>query len=228
MKTISIKLLLVLLIFNLTSCKKENSTPSFTDYQFSDQPQTVNCPNADNKLLNEAVYAFENDIVNYYDAKNKTVIRGYNGFLRQAISSKKVAIEEFVSEHSVNIAKALKDSGIFNNKGLDYNLDIIKCIAENMNTGDLKTTFNALLTTNSMSKTLYGPALGGKASDISKDKYLGLYVALEYYYAEINKTDFSKVDFKNRETKTVEPVNRIRTTPTSTNNGKVDFNKRPR
>ena len=226
MKTISIKLLLALLIFNLTSCKKENSTSTFSDYQFADQPQTVNCSNADNKLLNEAIYAFENDIINFYDAKQKTAIRGYNGFIRKATSNQKPDLKAFVSEHSVNIGKALSKTGIFDIDGLDYNHNIIKCIDANMSAEGLKTTFNALLSTNSMRKTLFEPALSGKASSMEKDKYLGLYVALEYFYTEINKTDFSQIDFKKRDAELAEKAKPI--IPATPSNSKVDFNKRPR
>ena len=228
MKTISIKLLLVLLIFNLTSCKKENSVSTISEYQYADQAQTINCTSADNKLLNEAIYAFENDIVNLYGAQQKNLIRGYNGFFRSITSNKKVALEEFVSEHSVNIGKALSSAGIFKVGGLDYNHDLIACIGENMADGNLKTTFNALLSTNSMSKNLYQPALEGKASNMGKDKYLGLYIALEYFYSEVNKTDFSQVDFEKRDAALIEKAKPVApVTPMAPNNSKVDFNRRP-
>ncbi|MDB9960747.1 hypothetical protein OAD62_01490 [Oceanihabitans sp.] len=232
MKTFSTKIFLLLLIFNLISCKKENSTSSISEYKYAEQPQTINCANADSKLLNEALYTFENDITSFYDAKQKNAIRAYNGFIRQAASNKKPAFEEFASEHSVNIAKVLKETGVFNNDGLNYNHEIIKCIGENMSAAGLETTFNALISTNSMSKELYKPALSGKASSMDKDKYLGLYVALEYFYAEVSKIDFSQIDFEKRDTelsqkaKTVNPVSKIQSK--SATNPNVDFNKRPR
>lgn len=232
MKTFSIKLLLLLLIFNLTNCKKENSTPSLSEYKYADQTQTIDCSNEDSKLLNEALYTFENDIASFYDPKQKNVIRGYNAFTRLAVSKKKPAFEEFTSEHSVNVAKALNETGVFNKDGLNYDHKIIKCIGENMSSTGLKTTFNALLSTNSMSKSLYEPALAGKASSMGKDKYLGLYVALEYFYSEVNKIDFSQIDFEKRDAdlaqkaKTVNPVKKIQTK--SATNPNVDFNKRPR
>jgi hypothetical protein len=232
MKTISIKLFLILLIFNLVSCKNENSTPTFSEFKYADQPQIINCANTESKLFNEALYTFENDIANFYDAKQKNAIRSYNEFMRKSASNSKPPFEEIVSEHSVNIAKALYETGIFNDDGLNYNHEIIKCIGENMSADGLKTTFNALISTNSMSKALYQPALAGKASNMVKDKYLGLYLALEYFYSEVNKIDFSQIDFKKRDTereqkaKTVNPVNTIQSK--SATNPNVDFNKRPR
>jgi len=232
MKTFSIKLLLLLLIFNLTSCKKENSTSSLSEYKYADLTQTINCSTLDSKLLNEALYTFENDIANFYDNKQKNVIRAYNVFIRKAASKNKPVLQEFVSEHSVNVAKALNETGIFYNNGLNYNHDIIKCIGENMSASGLETTFNALISTNSMGKELFQPALTGKASSMGKDKYLGLYVALEYFYSEVNKIDFSQMDFEKRDaelakkTKTTNPVKKIQSK--SATNPNVDFNKRPR
>ncbi|MFD2824290.1 hypothetical protein ACFS5M_11465 [Lacinutrix iliipiscaria] len=232
MKTISIKLLLVLLIFNLTSCKNENSSSSLSEYKYSDQPQTINCPDADNKLLNEALYAFEDDIINFYDVQQKNAIRAYSSFLRD-VGTNRMSYDKFVSEHSVNLATILKQTNVFNNDGLNYNHDIIKCIAKNMNEDDLKITFNALLSTNSMSKSLYKPALNGGASKIAKDKHLSLYIALEYFYAELIKSDFSKIDFKKRDeekakqAKEIEAKKANQVRPLQPKNTKVDFNKRP-
>ena len=235
MKTISTKLILLLLIFNLISCKKENNTSSISEYQYADQPQTINCSNSDSKLLNEALYTFKNDIANYYDSQQKNMVRAYNAFTRAAVSNKKPAYEEFVSEHSVNVAKALNDTGIFNIEGLNYDHDIIKCIGKNMSAGGIETTFKALLSKNSMRVSLFEPALGGKASSMEKDSYLGLYVALEYFYSKINKIDFSQVDFKKRDeenatrAKQAEEIKKAnQVNPIQPKNSKVDFNKRPR
>ena len=53
-----------------------------------------------------------------------------------------------------------------------------------------------------------------------------MYVALEYFYADILQTDFTKVDFNRPE-----PTKQETTKPNfkeNANNAKVDFNKRPR
>jgi len=219
MKKISIKLLVVILTFNFLSCKKEQ--PSFTDYQFAEKTPVITCPDTDNKLLNEALYSFEKDIVAHFDKKQLNENRAYNFFAKQAIT-RKTDVTKYASKHSVDLATALKDAGFIAEKGVNYSNPLIPCIAENMNKDDIKTTFKALVSTNSLKKELFKPALQTKIHRIQADNYLSMYVALEYFYAEILKTDFTNVDFNRTETaKTQTKIN-------VENNKKVDFNKRPR
>lgn len=218
MKTSSIKLLLVILICNVSSCKNEKS--SFTDYQFADKTAVITCADTDSKLLNEALYSFEKDMIPFYDLQQQNANRAYNTFTKQA-TSKKIDLTKFVSKHSVALASALKEAGFIGENGVNYNNPVITCIAENMQKEDIKTTFNALVSTNSMRRELFNPALQSKTHKVHADKYLSMYVALEYFYADILKTDFTNVDF-NRQTAT-KPEAILKS-----DNGKVDFNKRPR
>ena len=221
MKTISIKLLLVILIFNFSSCKNESA--SFTDYKFADQTQVITCTNVDSKILNEALYSFEKDIIPFYDKQKQNANRAYNMFTKQA-TNRKIDVTKFASKHSVELANALKSSGFIGENGVNYNNPLIKCIAENMQKGDIKTTFKALVSVNSMSKSLFNPALQTKTHRVHADKYLSMYVALEYFYAEILKTDFTKVDFNRPDVIINEELKK----QVQEKNSKVDFNKRPR
>ncbi|MDO6598135.1 hypothetical protein Q4512_14520 [Oceanihabitans sp. 2_MG-2023] len=222
MKNISIKLLLLTIIINFSSCKKQKS--SFADYQFNNEVQVINCGDLDNELLNEALYSFEKDFVPFYDLLQQNPIRAYNTFTKQA-TGKKIDPTLFASKHSVALANALKESGFITGKGVNYNNPLIKCIAENMKKEGIKTTFNALVATNSFSKQLFNPALQTKTHKVNGDKYLSLYVALEYFYVEILKTDFTNVDF-NRPKATKQENTKPIFNPNA-NNSKVDFNKRP-
>jgi len=222
MKTNIIKLLLVVLFFNFSSCK--NGGSSFSDYQFADKTAVINCAGSDSKLLNEALYSFENDIAAFYDRQQNSADRAYNIFTKQATNSK-ASYDKFVSKHSVDLANALKEAGYINEKGVNYSNDLINCIAENMSTEGFKTTFNALVTTNSMSRNLINPALQSISPKVAKDKYLGMYVALEYFYAELLKIDFSEVDFDRPEE--ANQNQQLKNQVQQKNNGKVDFNKRP-
>ncbi|WP_452228808.1 MULTISPECIES: hypothetical protein [unclassified Lacinutrix] len=222
MRNSSIKLLIVILIFNFSSCKKESS--SFSDYQFAEETPVINCENTDNKLLNEALYSFEKDMTPFYDLLKQNKTLAYNTFTKRA-TNKKIDPTLFASKHSVAIANALKEAGFISEKGVNYKNSLMHCIGENMKKEDIKTTFNALLTTNSLSKKLFNPALQSKTHKVHVDKYLSIYVALEYFYVEILKADFTNVDF-----------NRLKATKRDTakpniiqnsNNSKVDFNKRP-
>ena len=54
-----------------TSCKKENT---FKEYEFADKPAVLECNNLNSKLYNEALYSFENDILNFYGKDKKSYL----------------------------------------------------------------------------------------------------------------------------------------------------------
>ncbi|MGB1308288.1 MAG: hypothetical protein ACPG6B_05215, partial [Oceanihabitans sp.] len=191
----TIQLLLVAFIFTLTACKNQGT--SFSDYKYADKPEIIKC-NVESKILNEALYAFENDIQNQYDKNLNSINHAYNSFARQINSRRPIPFKEFISKHTITVAKALQETDIFINGKVNYQSEAISCLAENMVDSDIKTTFNALLTTNSMSRDLFGPALQAYSSKVASDKHLGLYMALEYFYAEAVKIDYTDVDFENR------------------------------
>ena len=87
----------------------------------------------------------------------------------------------------------------------------MECISSNLENDALKTTLNALLSTNTMSPKLFGVPLTTKYSSAMNDKYLALYIALDLFYAKMFDVDFSNVNFDR-------PVEEQ----------KVDFNKRPK
>lgn len=200
--------LLVLLLF---SCKKENT---FTDYKFNDKPETIVCDGMDASIYKEALYSFEDDILNFYKKTNPktTLTQAYSQFIRLSIYGR-LKYEDIVSTHTLNVFEALKkekDLWDANNTDsyLNYNSTIIMCISSNMINKPLKTTFDALLSTNSMSPKLFGSALMNRYINALSDKHLATYIALDLFYANLFDIDFSKININN-------PLK------------KVDFNKTP-
>ena len=215
MKTKLFKLFILTLAISLVSCKKEN-TLSESDYKFADKGIVLTCENVNSKLYSEALFAFENDILSFYSrSRPKTsLLQAYSQFIRNT-NLNRVKYEDIVSTHTVKIFEALKnekDLWDANNpkSNLNYNGPLIKCIAINMQNKDLKTTLNALISTNSMSPILFGrPLLSNiNFSTLINDKYLSSYVAFDMFYANLFNKDLSKVNDKKPEQK-------------------VDFNKRP-
>ncbi|WP_452219657.1 hypothetical protein [Lacinutrix salivirga] len=202
------KISLLTLVISLSSCK--NDANKF-DYKFADKPAIVNCENVNSKLLNEAVYAFEEDILNNYTKNNPNLIRAYSVFMTSALGNR-VKYETVVSEHTYKVFKALqKENSLWNLKGansnINYNSPLIDCIANTINNPSIKTTFNALYSTNFLSPTLMGQPLRSKASLIAKDEALKTYIALEFYYAKLYEVDFSNIDFSKKETTPAKPAN---------------------
>ena len=202
MKTPFFKLLVITLTIGLLSCKKENT---FTDYKYADKPATISCEGINSKLYKEALYTFEDDILNYYKkAKpNTSLVQAYSQLIRNAVYGR-IKFEEIISAHTVAVFQALKkedhlwdaNSSISH---LNYNSIVIDCISKNIQDKSLNTTFNALVSTNSMSPKLFGAPLMSKFTRTSNDKYLATYIALDLYYAKLFDVDLSKINFDKKE-----------------------------
>ena len=212
MNTRILNIVFVLLLALNFNCKQESSA-TLAEYKYADQPETISCNPADDKLFKEAVYSFENDIINNYDPNGKNKLRAYRSFVNNAIANR-VQVESMMSKQTKAIFDVLKTkSNLWEGNHLNYTSDLTKCLSNNMQDKDLKTTFNALITTNSMSQQLFGPALRSNTS-YTRDPYLQTFIALDYYYAKMLDVDFTKVDLDANEAK-------------QQANNNIDFNKRP-
>ncbi len=205
-----------LVVATLFSCKKGAEEKTLETYKYSEKGIVVNCDQFDLKLLNEALFSFEDDILKAYGQTNQTatpnLTRAYSQFIRNAMYNR-AKYADIVSPHSAEIFEVLKSKEtLWNlsdpNTKLNYQSSIMTCISDNMLDKSLKTTMNALIETNSMSPKLFGPALQSNYGAAIRDKYLSAYVALEFYYGKLFDVDLSKVSEK------PEP--------------KVDFNKIPK
>ncbi len=211
MKTQFFKLFIIALTFGLISCKKDNT---LSEYKFADKGLVLSCENVNSKLYSEALFAFENDILNYYGKNNPnaSLIQAYGQFIRNSIYGK-LKFEDIVSPHTVKVFEALKNENDLwdaNNikSYLNYNSALVNCISINMQNADLKTTFNSLLKTNSMGPKPFGAPLMSNYRFVAQDKYLATYIAFDLFYAKLFNKDLSKVNSE-------KPAQ------------KVDFNKLP-
>jgi len=190
----------LILIFSLSSCKKETT---FTDFKFSDKPATLACENLNIKLYNEALYSFEDDILNFYQRNDKkSLLSSYSQFIRLSLYNR-ANLKDIVSEHTLKVFEALKNEtelwDLNNPKShLNYNGPLMDCISNNITDLNLKTTLNALLSTNSMSPKLFGAPMATNYSLSLRDKYLASYVAFDLFYARLFDVDFSEKDPKQK------------------------------
>lgn len=205
-------ILTILVTFAFLSCKNESVAVKM-DYNYSDQPSLIDCNISDSLLVKEALYTFESDIAKVYDPQSNNVRRAYSLFIRNA-SNGRVDYKKVVTEHSLEVYNALKNSDLWKDGGLNYKNDFFVCIGENIKDAQLKTTYNSLLSSDYMSNNLFGPALGSKANSVINDKYLATFVALDFYFAHLEgvtpqpklpqaeKADNSPVDFNKTPVKT--------------------------
>jgi len=204
MKTPFFKLLVITLAIGLASCKKENT---FTDYKYADKPTVITCEGINSKLYQEALYTFEDDIFNYYKKNdpNTSLAKSYSQLIRNSLYGK-MKLKEIISAHTIKVFEALKKEDNLwdtnNSKShLNYNSIVVDCISENILDKALNSTFNALVSTNSMSPKLFGTPLMSKYLKSSNDKYLATYIALDLFYAKLFDINFSEVNLEKPEQK---------------------------
>ncbi|WP_189360161.1 hypothetical protein [Algibacter mikhailovii] len=190
-------LIAVLLVFTFFNCKQQNT---FSDYKFADKPQAISCEGLNSKLYNEALYSFEDDILNYYQQQKSTstLVQAYSQFLRGS-NYGRLKLEDFVSKHTLDVFEALKEEADLwdaNNteSHLNYHGKTIRCISENIKDANLKATLNALISTNSMSPKLFGAPLLTKYRNALNDKYLALYITLDLYYSNLFELNLDLVN----------------------------------
>ena len=196
MKT-NFNLFVVLLVVTLWSCKEE---VKLSEYKFADKPTVINCGGEDEKLYNEALYAFEDDISSFYKNNNNpngNLMLVYSQFLRN-YETNRMNFEELVTPHTLEVFNVLKTKkDVWNPEGteskLNYYGSFFSCIADNVKDQNLKATLDALLTTHSMSPRMFSSPLVTKYSIAASDKYLSAYVAFDLFYAKLFDIDPTKV-----------------------------------
>lgn len=203
-------ILTTLVVIAFFSCNKQKSAS--INFEHADKPTVVNCSKTDTLLFKEALYTFEEDIKDFFDPQNKNLRRAYATFVRNAVNNR-VDYGTVVKPHTLEVFEALKaDTNLWNGQEFNFNHPIFKCIGEKINDVGLKTTYNALLTTNSMRPDLIGPPIVSKYGQAESDRYLATFIALEYYYGRLHnvqaapqaedKADTTPVDFNKVPAKT--------------------------
>ncbi|MEY8848396.1 hypothetical protein AB9K26_06255 [Psychroserpens sp. XS_ASV72] len=191
-----IRVFLILLSITLVNCKNEQTE---LDYKFSEKETFLKCDIENKKLFEEALYNFEDVITKGYPSSNDNLMYSYRQFTKESTRNM-VSFHKIATPHSIDVFEALKNvDGLWyvndaNEYSLNYKHKIFDCIANNIVDNDLKTTFSALLNTNSMSYRMLKDLLLTYSNRMNSDKHLAMYVALELYYAKLNNVDPTKED----------------------------------
>ncbi|HLV39323.1 hypothetical protein [Xanthomarina sp.] len=190
-----LKLTFFVVSLTLFNCKNESAT--FNNYKYADQENILVCDNLDTKLYFEALLSFEDDMTDKYDPTNKNLRRGYSFFTREALAGK-ADYQEIVSPHTMEVFKALKnDTDLWNKDNtINYNSKLLTCIGNNFRNNDLKTTFHALVSTNSMRSEIFGVPLIKFVKNAHEDRYMAAFVAFDLFYANLFDVDPTKVTEK--------------------------------
>jgi len=186
---------LLLLIMIVTNCKDESKI-SLSEFKYADKNFEVKCDGISEELLKEALFSFEEDISNHFSKNGqKNLVKAYSSVINLGMYGRG-KYGDIVSDHTKAIFEELKkDESLWNTKGkiksLNYNHELVKCLANNIKDKDINTSFNALLSTNSMRLELLSRELRTRSARTSKDQHLATYIALDYLYAKLFDVDFS-------------------------------------
>lgn len=195
MKHTTIKVFVIALGISLFGCKTE--TKPTLDYKFAQDGSSINCPNTNTKLFEEAVLSFEEDIKKYFNQSTNNLPKAYSSFLAN-VNNRRMDYQAAVSPHSMEVFEALKaEAGLFNeDHSVNYQAPIFECVSNNFSDKDFQTTFKALVATNSMRAPLIAAPLRTKIRRAPKDRYLATFVALDWYYSKLFDVDPTQVTEK--------------------------------
>ena len=162
-------------------------------YKYDDKPVQIDCPGANTKLLNEALYSFFDDITVYYRSKSNDPsqlgMSTYEAYANYAYSG---AIGEsdyssIISEHTKKVMNELKkETQLWDKKpamsNLNYNSEFVGCLIENIKNKDMKISIQSLHTANSLTPKLMAERFRMQIKDALDDPNYGMYIALDTYY----------------------------------------------
>lgn len=194
-----LKITFIVLCISFYACKNETQA-TFNDFKYADKENVLNCDNVDTKLYHEALLSFEDDIATFYNKENTDIRIAYTAFYRSLIG-KRVDFQELTSPHTMAVFEALKEQpDLWNDDdSINYHADIFGCLSSNFNDKGFGTTFNSLVTTNSMRLDLISAPLQNQIKGAHSDRYLAMYIALDLYYSNLIEVDPTKVT-KNTQT----------------------------
>ena len=179
------------------SCQS-NKEVTPMNYKYGDQEQVINCEGQNNALLNEALYSFEDDLLNTYDAESRRPITAYGQFTFVGLSGQ-AEFKRIVSEHSkIVLSKLIEEGIIIKNTGaksnVNYEHPAVVCAIDNLKDAALKKTINALISTNSMDPVLFDSRLRNAGRLVQNQRYLAFYLSLDAYFQQLANLDMKPTE----------------------------------
>ncbi|PKA83810.1 hypothetical protein ATE92_1976 [Ulvibacter sp. MAR_2010_11] len=195
MKKIAVFLVLGILT---TSCNEK------FDYKYKDKAQVVSCPGADNALLNEALFSFENDIASFYNQDNYPLGSpmffefGYANYMYTGATAE-ADFKNMVSPYTLQILEKLKKEKQLWEKSskettLNYKSEFVQCLIENIKNQEIKQKIQTLLDVDYLNPAFMAEFYRVNSVDALDDKYFALFIALETYYPRLMKIEFTALE----------------------------------
>lgn len=173
-----------ILLISIISCTQESELT----YKYSDKEQIITCTDQNNTLLNEALYSFEQDLLDYSKAETKTLVSSYGQYLYKGMEGTAL-YKDIANEHSLAIRDALLKEDILVTNGvksnLNYNHPAVQCVLNNIESNGIKKTISSLIEVGGMNPALFNSRLRNFGPQAQKSRNQALYIALDSYYQNL-------------------------------------------
>jgi len=183
------KLFFLFVLIGITySCSKP-----FT-YKYQNEPQTIDCPSIDTKLIHEALYSFKNDISKYYlrefqekdylnfpSSYNQYIYRGAKGDLK---------FKEIASTHTLKIVGELKkEKNLFvkikGKSNLNYQNGFVKCLINNIENEEMRNKIINLIDVDYLSPEVMAENYRKTTRVAEIDSNYLMFIALDTYFLRL-------------------------------------------
>ncbi len=187
--------IVVLMAITLLSCQ-QNLT-----YKYSDKEEVFNCASVNTALYSEALYAFEDYILEHYVANPpNTPSQAYAFYWEIAVRDLMPALE-LIDDHMIQIIEVLKkDETLWTETNGQISLNpehpLLTCIQENMINDNSKEILKNLLETKTFRPEIFKTHIGYQGKNLINDKALATYFALNNFYAKVLNVDFNTIERK--------------------------------
>lgn len=184
-------LYLFILMFLLQSCEHG------FEYKYANEPVLLSCDNANERLISEAVYTFEDYLMNSHVFREPLIVeQGYANYWGIATSDRLPRIDTF-DPHVIKVFEALKKEEdlwkeVNGEIRLNYSNSFMRCIEEGMTNREIRSTMKSLLDTNTFRTDIFTPAIRRRTDIVAQDKALSTLVALDMFYAKLFSIDLSR------------------------------------
>ncbi len=186
------QLFLLLVSSLLLSCSKP------FPYKFDKEPQVIDCPNANNALLNEALYSFKDDIQRFFliEVQEKDYLNfqfSYAQYIYRGAANM-LYYNEIASPHTLLVFKELeKQEGLLRElKGksnLNYDHEWVECLIGKIKSDELRKQINYLLDVNYLSPEVMAETYRSSINPAETDPNFLLFIALDTFYQRFMQLD---------------------------------------
>ena len=189
------KIVLILVtIATLSSCS--DSDPF--SYKYQNEQQVINCSNSDSKIMNEALYAFREDISRHFlkEIQKKEYLNflfSYQQYIYRGAKGN-LFYKEIVSDHTLKVYNELlkQDDLFIKSKGksnLNYKNEFVQCLINNIQNTEMKNKIIDLINVDYLSPDVMAENYRITTEDANTDPNFLLFIALDTYYQRLLDLD---------------------------------------